>query len=181
MIKIICTTDNNEYSEQVKEIWEELSGSLKRNYNLSALLLPLCLHATHRRWLLTQWAAIQSFSPHIFSCAASSALNCMLFKRVWKPWLFVLRPITMASEFTNNIIHHCNILRARSALLSLFYRLQNDTRIKVKYSVISSANFISDMIFPSAQYQTTFHTFSAQTLIDFSCSCKPSAFLHISP
>lgn len=49
MKKIIHATDNNVYSEQVKEIWEELGGSLKRNYNLSALLLPLCLYATHRR------------------------------------------------------------------------------------------------------------------------------------
>lgn len=32
MIKIIHVTDNNEYSEQVKKIWEELGGSLKRNY-----------------------------------------------------------------------------------------------------------------------------------------------------
>lgn len=49
MIKIIHATDNNEHSEQVKEIWEELSDSLKRNYNLSSLLLPLCLYATYRR------------------------------------------------------------------------------------------------------------------------------------
>lgn len=49
MIKIINATNNNEYSEQVKGIWEELSDSLKRSYNLSWLLLPLCLYATHRR------------------------------------------------------------------------------------------------------------------------------------
>lgn len=181
MIKRLHATDNNEYSEQVKSIWEELRGSLKRTYNLSPLLLPLCLYATYRRWLLTQWAAIQYFSPHICSCVASSALSCMLFKHVWKPWLFVLKAITMASDFVNNIIHHCNILRDKHALLSLFYRLQNEAQINVKSSAISGANFISDRIFPSAQYQTTFHTFRAQTVIVFSCSCKPSAFLHISP
>lgn len=153
----------------------------EKELHLSLLLLPHCLYATYRRWLLTQWAAIQYFSPHICSCVASSALSCMLFKHVWKLWLFVLKPISMASEFINNIIHHCNNLRDKRALLSFFYRLQNEAQVKVKSSVISGANFISAMIFPSAQYQTTFHTFRAQTLIDFSCSCKPSAFLHISP
>lgn len=48
MIKMTHATNSNEYSEQVKGIWEELSDSLKRNYNLSSLLLPLCLYATHR-------------------------------------------------------------------------------------------------------------------------------------
>lgn len=134
----------------------------------------------HRRWLLTQWAAIQYFSPHICSCVASSALRCMLFKRIWKPWLFVLSP-SQWHQNSSIILFTIIISWDKRALLSFFYRLQNEAQIKVKSAVISGANFISDMIFPSAQYQTTFHTFRAQTLIDFSCSCKPSAFLHISP
>lgn len=119
MIKITHATNNNENSKQVKGIWEELSDSLKRDYNLSSLLLPLSLYATHRRRLLTQRAAIQDFSPRIYSCVASSARSCMLFKHVWKLWLFVLKPILMASEFIN-IIHHCSILTDKWTLLPFF-------------------------------------------------------------
>jgi len=116
------------------------------------------------------------FFPHICSCVALSALCCTLFKHSGKPRLFVFKTTTMASEFINNIIHHCSILRDKCALLSFFYRLQNEAQIKVKSSVILGANFISDMSFSKC---SAFCTFRAQTLIDF--SCKPSAFLHISP
>lgn len=124
---------------------------------------PPCLYASHRRRLLTQPAAIQYFSPHICSCVASSTRSCVLFKHASKTWLFVLKPITMASEFINNIIHLCNIIKISVQYFPFFNALQyflffsffflmrcKMRQTKVKSSVISGANFISDRIFLSA-------------------------------
>lgn len=114
---------------------------------------PPCLYASHRGRLLPQPAAIQDFSPHVCSCVASSTRSCMLFKHAPKTWLFVLKPITMASEFINNIIHLCNIIKISvhtflflmhcNIFFILFFlnALQHEAQTKVKSSAISGANF----------------------------------------
>lgn len=111
--------------------------------------------------------------PHLLLAACCSNTFGSRGYLFWRP--------SQWHQTSSIILFTTNILRDKRTLLSLFYRLQNEAQINVKSSAISGANFISDMIFPSAQYQTTFHTFTAQTVIIFSCSCKPSAFLHISP
>lgn len=121
--------------------------------------------------------AIQCCSAHICPCVASSACHHTLFKHVLKTWLFVLKSITMAPEFINSIIHLCGIFKTSMhycPFFFFFFGLQNEAQLS---GVLILSQIGSFRVLGIKQHSIL----SGQTLIDFSCSCKRSLFLHRSP
>ena len=124
--------------------------------------------------------AIQCCSAHICPCVASSACHHTLFKHVLKTWLFVLKSITMAPEFINSIIHLCGIFKTSMHYCPFFFSfffffgLQNEAQLS---GVLILSQIGSFRVLGIKQHSIL----SGQTLIDFSCSCKRSLFLHRSP